>query len=83
MDVTNGDYYRRKEDGAVVKVLYYEVYPYECSCGIGTRWCAPPGVLYRLNDDPYPHRREFISMEAFLNDFEGGLVWDPEAGKFK
>jgi hypothetical protein len=71
MDVTNGNYYRRKKDGAVVKVLYYEVYPYNCSCGtLGSQCLAPAGIIYRLDDDEYPHRREFISTEDFLNDFE-------------
>ncbi len=71
MDVTNGNYYRRKVDGAVVKVLYYEVYPYECSCGIlGTDCIGKSGIVYRLDDDEYPHRREYISAEDFLNDFE-------------
>jgi len=71
MDVTNGNYYRRKKDGAVVKVLYYEVYPYECSCGnLGSNCNDPAGIVFRHDDDEYPHRREFISTEAFLNDFE-------------
>ena len=72
MNVTNGNYYRRKKDGAVVKVLYYEVYPYHCSCGIyhGSDCGGEAGIVYRLDDDEYPHRREFISTEEFLNDFE-------------
>ncbi len=71
MDLTNGNYYRRKIDGAVVKVLYCEVYPVECSCGIVGIVCSPPaGMVYRLDDDDYPHRREFISTQDFLNDFE-------------
>ena len=71
MDLRNGNYYQRKKDGAVVKVLYYEVYPVECSCGIEGIVCSPEaGVIYRLDDDEYPHRREFISMQDFLNDFE-------------
>lgn len=71
MDLINGNYYRHKEDGSVVKVLYYEVYPYECSCGArGSQCLAKAGIIYRLDDDDYPHRYEFISMEDFLNDFE-------------
>lgn len=71
MDLTNGNYYRRKKDGAVVKVLYDLVYPYECSCGtLGSQCLDPAGIIYRLDDDEYPHRREYISMQDFLNDFE-------------
>ena len=72
MDVTNGNYYRRKKDGAVVKVLYYEVYPYVCACGILDSECleGKAGIIFRLDDDEYPHRREFISTQDFLNDFE-------------
>jgi hypothetical protein len=69
MDVTNGNYYRRKIDGATVKVLYDEVWdvtstPSECACHF------PRGVVYRLDDDEYPHRREFVPMRNFLMDFE-------------
>jgi hypothetical protein len=76
MDVTNGNYYRRKKDGAVVKVLYYEVYPYHCSCGFLSSECDMDdgaGIIFRHDDDEYPHRREFISMQDFLNDFEETL----------
>jgi hypothetical protein len=71
MVVTNGNYYRRKSDDVTVKVLYHEVYPYRCSCGaLGCYCLAKAGLIYRLDDDEYPHRREYISMEDFLNDFE-------------
>jgi len=61
--VVNGNYYRRKEDGATVKVLYCEVYPY------GLR-LALPQMIFRYDEDEYPHRREFITVERFLKEFE-------------
>jgi len=84
MDLKAGNYYRRKADSAIVKVLRTEVWPNECSCGApGTECEAKPMVLYRLNDDQYPHRTEVIVRERFDNEFVGDLVWDAVKEEFE
>ncbi len=83
IDLQAGNYYRRKADNAVVKVLRIEVWPYECTCGApGTECEAKPMVLYRLNDDEYPHRTEVVDRERFENEFDGDLIWDTVLRKF-
>lgn len=83
MDLKAGNYFRRKADRAIVKLLSTEVFPYECFCGALGHECQPEvGLVYRLNDDEYPHRYEYITVMAFLNNFEDGLVWDPKTKRF-
>ncbi|GAG46035.1 unnamed protein product, partial [marine sediment metagenome] len=33
-------------------------------------------VVYRQNDDEYPHRYEFIERWRFEEFYEGPLAWD-------
>ncbi len=75
MEVKTGDYYRRTEDGLEVKLIHTEVFP-------GGAVKGPPAVIYRLNQDEFPHRYEWLWREAFERDFEGPLKWDPVEKKF-
>jgi hypothetical protein len=76
MDLKVGFYYRHIENGVVVKVLHAAVYSMSVpSC--------PPVVVYRLNDDEYPHRFEYVFQDTFKKQFEGPLDWDVALKAFK
>jgi hypothetical protein len=74
MDIEAGLYYRNIMTGKVVKVLHPEVLS-----GHKTWIGLPPHfahVVYRLNDDEYPHRFEYVDRGTFTRLFEGPLDWD-------
>jgi hypothetical protein len=68
-DIEAGLYYRHTSTGRVVKVLHPEVWP-----AGGER--SLPRVVYRQNDDEYPHRFESLARVAFAELYEGPLGWD-------
>ena len=69
--VTAGLYYRHTITGRVVKVLHSEVWP-----NPGEAPSSQSQVVYRLNDDAFPHRFESMSRAAFSRSHEGPLDWD-------
>lgn len=85
MKIQAGCYYRRLSDEAVVKLLYTEVWTAECSCGFSSQECpeAMPSMVYRLNDDEWPHRCEIVRRIDFETGFKGPLIWNPGISNFE
>lgn len=88
VDVKAGDYYRRTEDGVIVKILHPEVFPHECSCGSLGWECFGDGndneevIVYRERNTE-PPRSRFIEKATFADNFEGPLDWDTALKEFK
>ena len=88
MEISAGSYYRRTEDGAIVKVLHPEVFPHECSCGslgwecLGDEEDNQEVVVYRERNTDPPCSR-FIEKATFATNFEGPLDWDAVLKEFK
>lgn len=76
MDLKSGCYYRLAGKSCVVKLLHTEVhsavYPWD-----------PPMVVYRFNDDEWPHRYECVLRKVFEDIYEGPLDWDEALREFK
>lgn len=73
MEVKAGCYYRTHE-GRVVKVLHEEVY-----------WLGgtKPNVVYRYREGDWPTKAECVSLDLFIEAFEGPLGWDIALKEFK
>ncbi len=76
LEIKRGEYYRRRKDSIVVKVVYDSIF----SMNVPD---APPIVVFRHNDDAYPHRYEYVFDNLFMRRFQGPLEWDPEKKEFK
>ena len=89
MEVEAGLYYRRIEDGDIVKVLHPKVFPHECSCGalgwecFGDEDDNQEVVVYRLREGKWPTRSYFAEAATFADSFEGPLDWDTALKEFK
>jgi hypothetical protein len=74
MDVKAGLYYRRENDGPIVKVLHENVTYF----GTERR-----GVVYRIRQDGWPTPSEVVSYDVFIETYEGPLDWDTVLKEFK